>query len=390
MRGGPSRVVFAALVACVLLLLAGRAAITVRDAELSDFRCFYEAARLIGTGHDPYDQVTWAAVTKQDPDRLPPCPDSFLYPLWTAMAMVPLALLPEPAALAAWEVVLLACVLGGVALLSRTWAMLGGSRLLLLLLLASEPMFSAIANAQPGPVVFLGLAGVAYAVERGHDRSGAIAWCLLLIKPNIVMLALVALPVLLRARRFAGQVLISAAAITLVSLALVPTWPLDVVRGILGQRLLADLGLGTFSAAAQAAGLPSAVGVAASVLALVVFAAAVPHRRLRPREVVAVLTVGSFLITPYARPHDAVALAVAWAAGLACAAVASGRRRIVILMAVTAAAFVLPWAVTVLSLLGGPLSAHVLTALATAALVAYALRALDRRGPGSVVDAPVS
>src|SRR5205814_3910366 len=45
-----SNLVFIVLVACALLLLAGRAAVTVRDAELSDFRCFYEAGRLVRIG----------------------------------------------------------------------------------------------------------------------------------------------------------------------------------------------------------------------------------------------------------------------------------------------------------------------------------------------------
>lgn len=153
MRLGLSRIAFVALVAGSILLLAGRAAVTVRDAELSDFRCFYEAARIVGTGHDPYDRTIWVHATKQDPARLPPCPDTFAYPLWTAMAMVPLAVLPEPAALAVWEAVLLLCLLGAVALLSRTWELGGAGNLLLLMVLCSEPTFSAIANAQIGPVV---------------------------------------------------------------------------------------------------------------------------------------------------------------------------------------------------------------------------------------------
>lgn len=372
------RIAFVAVIAGSILLLAGRAAVTVRDAELSDFRCFYEAARIVGTGHDPYDRAIWADATKQDPTRLPPCPDTFAYPLWTAMAMVPLAVLPEPAALAAWEAVLLLCLLGAVALLSRTWQLTGGGNLLLLIVLGSEPTFSAIANAQLGPVVLLGLAAVAYALERGRMRFAAAAWCLLLMKPNIVVLAIAGLPTLARSRRFAGHVALDAIVITVASLALVHSWPIDVVREILGQRLLADLGLGTLSAAAQYAGLPAAVGIGASIVALTGFVLSLPRRPFRPRELVAVLAIASFLITPYARPHDEVALAVCWAAGLACAELATGRRRTVVRAAVVGTAIVLPWSVTLLSLLGGPLAAHVLTILASTGLVIYALR---RCGP---------
>jgi hypothetical protein len=366
---------FVGLVACALLLLAGRAAITVRDAELSDFRCFYEAARLVGAGLDPYDPAIWAGATKMDPTRLPPCPNTFAYPLWTPMVMAPLALLPEPAALAAWEVLLFACLVGGVACLARAWPMLGGARLLLVTLLWSQPAFSAIANAQLGPVVFLGLSALALAMERGRERVAAAAWCLLLIKPNIVVIALLGMP-LFRSRRFATYAIAFGSLILLLSLVLVPSWPLDVVREILGQQLLADRDLGTLSALAIVLGLPSAVGTAAAVATCVLFVIAIPRRRLRPRELVAVLAATSFLLTPYARPHDEVALAVCWASALALAKIVEGRLRSTLVGAVIGTALVLPWALTVLSLLGAPLAAHVLVILATAALTAYALRRL--------------
>ena len=370
-----SSLVFVALVACALLLLAGRAAVTVRDAELSDFRCFYEAGHLVRLGLDPYDPATWAAATKADPARLPPCPDSFAYPLWTAMAMAPLSVLPEPAALAVWEVVLLGCLVGGVAFLARAWPMRGGDKLLLPILLWSQPAFSAIANAQLGPVVFLGLAALALALERGRERAAAVAWCLLLMKPNIIVFAIFGMPVL-RSRRFAGYVVVAAFLISLASLALVPTWPVDVLRVIFGQQLLIDRDLGTLSALAIVLGLPSVVGVIAAVGTLVAFVALLPHRALRPRELVAALAAASFLVTPYARPHDEVVLAACWASALALANLADPPLRSRMVGAVIAIALVLPWAITVVSLFGAPLAAHVLISLATAALTAYALRRL--------------
>ena len=375
MRLRPSNVLFVVLVASAVLLLAGRAAVTVRDAELSDFRCFYEAGRLVRGGLDPYDPAIWATATKQDPTRLPPCPDTFAYPLWTAMAMAPLSVLTEPAALGAWEVVLFVSLVGGVAMLARAWPMLGGTKLLLPILLWSQPAFSAIANAQLGPIVFVGLAALALSLERGRVRAGAAAWCLLLIKPNIVVIALLGVP-LFRSRRFATYVVLFGVAILLVSLALVPTWPVDVLRVIFGQQLLADRDLGTLSALAIVLGLPSAVGVAAAVATLVLFVAVLPRRQFRPRELVAVLAASSFLVTPYARPHDEVALAVCWASALALARIVEGRLRSAVLGVVIGIALVLPWVLTVLSLFGAPLAAHVLVTLTTAALTVFALRRL--------------
>ena len=359
-----------------ILLLAGRAAVTVRDAETSDFRCFYEASRLVRVGLDPYDRATWAAATMADPQSIPPCAETFYYPLWTAIAMAPLSVLPEPTALALWEVVLLACVLAGVTFLALAWPMLGGSRVLLTIVLWSQPMFSAIANAQLGPVVFLGLASLALALERGRERAAAAAWCVLLIKPNIVAVVLAGVP-LLQSRRFARYVIGAAFVILLASLVLVPTWPVDVIRVILGQQLLADRDLGTFSALAVVLGLPAMVGLFAGVVSLVAFVVLLPRRVLRPRELVAVLVAASFLITPYARAHDEVAFAVCWAGALACAKGALRPLRIMIAAAVIAIAFVLPWALTIMSLLGAPLAAQVVISLATAALTVYALRRLE-------------
>jgi hypothetical protein len=287
--------------------------------------------------------------------------------------------LPEPAALGAWEVVLFASLIGGVAMLARAWPMVGGTKLLLPIVLWSQPAFSAIANAQLGPIVFVGLAGLAFFLERGRERAGAAAWCLLLIKPNIVAIALVGVP-LFRSRRFASYVVVFGTAILLLSLALVPTWPVDVLRVIFGQQLLADRDLGTLSALAIVLGLPSAVGIAAAVITLVAFVAVLPRRQLRPREIVAVLAAASFLVTPYARPHDEVALAVSWASALALANLVEGAVRSALVFAVVGVALVLPWTLTVLSLLGAPLALHILVTLATAILTAYSLR---RLGPVS-------
>src|SRR4029077_13585321 len=182
------------------------------------------------------------------------------------------------------------------------------------------------------------------------------------IKPNIVALVLLGVP-FFRSRRFAGYVVLFGSGILLLSLAAVPTWPIDVVRVILGEQLLADRDLGTLSAFAIVLGLPSAVGAAAAVVTCVVFVAFLPRRRLRPRELVAALSAASFLVTPYARPHDQVALAVCWASALALTRIVGGRLRSAMVGAVIGIALVLPWVLTVLAQLGAPLAAHVLVTL---------------------------
>jgi hypothetical protein len=366
------RVLFIAVVSCALLLLAGRAALTVRDAAMSDFRCFYEGGRLVRLGLDPYDRATWAAATGVDVEPHPPCAETFYYPLWTAMAMVPLSELSEPDALAVWEVVLVLCAVAGTVMLAKAWRPFGGNGLLLALVLCSQPMFSAVANAQFGPVVFFGLAALGLALDRSRDRLAAIAWAILLIKPNIIVGVLVGAP-LLRSRRFAASALAAGLVIFVASLLVVPTWPIDAARVILGQQLLIDRDLGTFWSFAIVLGLPSVIGTAVAVVALFAFAWALPRRPFAPHELVAILTVASFLITPYARAHDEIALALCWGSALALARVAPAERAQLVGGAL-AIGLGLPWLVTVLSLAGAPLAAHVLVTVASAALLAYALR----------------
>lgn len=380
MRPSASSALFVLLVAFALLLLGGRAAVTVRDADISDFRCFYEAGRLVAGGADPYDRSVWAEATITRPDRVPHCAKTFIYPLWTAVAMAPLSVLPERTALAVWEAVLFACALGAVGLIARTWPMLGGPKILLVTLLWSQPMFSAIGNAQFGPVILLGVAALGHALERGSVRTVAASWWLLLLKPHITALVMAGALIAI-SRRTALALITGTLVIAVATVVLDPTWPLDLIRENLDQQqLLGDRGLGTLWTLSADLGLPSIVGGGLGLLLSVGLAALLPRRRLRPREIIAALVAASFLLTPYARPHDLVVLAACWGAGLAAAkqAQVGDRRRLA--LAVIATGLVIPWAVTVLSLFGAPLSLYVLVSIATAALT---VAAIHRAGPPS-------
>jgi hypothetical protein len=56
---------------------------------------------------------------------------------------------------------------------------------------------------------------------------------------------------------------------------------------------------------------------------------------------------------------------------------AQGSLRSAMVASVVGIALVLPWVLTLLSLVGFPLAAHILITLATAALTAYSLRRLE-------------
>lgn len=367
------RPLFVVLVATAILLLAGRMAITVRDADISDFRCFYEAGRVVREGLDPYDREIWAAATRSDPQRLPPCDATFIYPAWTAVAMSPISLLPEPVALAAWEIFALACVLLGVAFTASVVEAPVGAALLVLALW-SEPVYSALANAQFGALLFFAIAAMTLALVRRREVGAVFAWCVLLLKPHVIALALVGTVVARRARPFAVFAVGAAIIIALVSLAILPSWPREVLVEAVSQRRLDDAGLDTFWGFAAATGLPSSLAIVAALASCAAMAALIPRRTLALPELVAVLVPASLLVVPYARTHDHVMLALPWGVVLGLASAAPPIPRRVLLFAVVLLAFALPWTLTILSYAGVPNGMRVLVPLASGLLAAAALR----------------
>lgn len=92
-------VLFAAVVATAVPIVAFSVALALAP-QPTDFMCFWSGAALVSRGQDPYDPGTWsAAVDGLFPNwlglpRRPPCPGSYGYPLWTAIATLPLGILP--------------------------------------------------------------------------------------------------------------------------------------------------------------------------------------------------------------------------------------------------------------------------------------------------------
>lgn len=365
-----ARAAFVDLVALAILLLVALAIVTVRDADLSDFRCLYEAGRLVRLGEDPYDRATWAAAVASDPARLPPCNEAFVYPLWTAVLFSGASLVPVRVAVAVWEVATLLFLAASAGLLARAWRAPGLARPLLALVLLSQPAFSLVANAQLGGLVLLALAALSLALARRHATGASGAWLLLLVKPHVTIAPLVG--ALAASRRFAALAATGAAAVLAATLIVRPSWPVELAREIVAQRRLGDPGLDTLWGLAAALDLPGfAAPVAAAAAAATVWLA-LPRRRLDPRELLAALIPVSLVITPYGRAHDQVALAVAWGAALV-AAEAAGARRARIVTATALVALALPWTLTALSQAGLPIAMRVLVPYASGLLVAYAL-----------------
>ncbi|HUQ16856.1 MAG TPA: hypothetical protein VM070_03625, partial [Candidatus Saccharimonadales bacterium] len=85
----------------VLLLLAGAiAANSARSHASHDFFCFWSGGRLVLHGDSPYDRAAWAAATgglqpgREGTLTAGACTARYAYPLWTAVALLPVGALP--------------------------------------------------------------------------------------------------------------------------------------------------------------------------------------------------------------------------------------------------------------------------------------------------------
>ncbi len=367
-----------------IAILAGTvAAATNAWYQTSDFFCLYHGARSLVLGHDPYDEVWWHSVTGGlYPNPLggvapSSCPGRYGYPLWTAVAMLPIGALPlEPAAIM-WESLSIAAALAGG---WWSWrAARGPSRLGPLyaaLLVSSQPFWLLIVYGQITGVM-LGLAGaLALLLARQRERAAGIALSWLALKPQIVVLAVPAIAlsaIVGRRLRLLAAAAATAAVMVILPMAFVPGWPLEWSDELSGRRIRVVSLLPT--AWGLAGDVLGASWIGAILIALVVAATWVLVRRVRIDRVglLALSLPLSLFATPYAWTYDFLVLAVSWSVVLARAVSPRGVRPWLLLVTV-ALAGPIPWILYAIAFarLNETLSASV--SAATALLVAFALR----------------
>jgi hypothetical protein len=355
----------------------------VRDARVTDFFCFWTAARLVISGEDPYDPSVWTAATagtvidQSGRERSAPCPGRSGYPFTTSVALAPLGALPLGPAAVLWQALLIGGALCGIALV---WRALGGepsgAGLFAALVFASQPFAFTLITGQFGGLL-LGLVGVTIALEASRPRLAGAVFALLALKPHVVALALLAFPLqwLRRGPRaaLAGTGVVAVALFGL-SLALRPAWPASWLGEIGGHRLEMTTGVPTIWSLAALLTGDARLGIVAIVTVAAVYTLALRGRRLAAVDVAAVALVGTLLISPYAGGHDQVLLAPAWGAVLATAPRLVAWRRLALLGALVLCASVLPWFIYMDALLNRPNdTASALVILATALVHAAAL-----------------
>lgn len=338
---------------------------------------------MLSLGLDPYDEKTWGpAVSVPLPsvyggDALPPCPGRYGYPLWTAVALIPLGVLPIEAAATLWLALSLGSVVAGLAL---TWRAAATTKryaaLFAVAVIMSQPFWTFVLSGQISGLI-VGVAGATlWSLARRREALGGVTLLLGALKPQLVALTVPASllqAALARRWRFVVAAVATGIAMVLVPVAFVPGWPIEWL-GEVGTRRLRVVG-----------DMPTAWGFANHILgdarwgalllvALVGLLAWLTRRRLDGVSLFVLSLPLSLLATPYAWSYDHLVLAVAWGFIFARAASAVTRGA-ALLSAGLLVSCVLPWVMYALSFSRGEEALTAIVPALTAVTVAFAMRA---------------
>lgn len=307
-----------------------------------DFAQYWLAARAALAGVDPYDPATWRAlheaIGSAGGEVIPGY--GFFYPMTTAAAALPVALLPLPLAAALWFVSAIAAAAVVIAaILRRVCPAARGRDAALVLALA--------ALMQPGYVIgdgnvtrhLTGAVGGAILLAAGHPFAAGALLGIGALKPQLFLLAgpafVLFAPAAARARLVSGAV-VTVGLLLAASLAIAPSWiPRWIdeaarLRGAYGVTNVWSLFPGP---------------VAATLVGLGIVALLVWWRRARPPFALAcgAALALSVLAAPYAVPYDTAMLLVGVAAVVGTIAPLPRPTRAIVSVALVATSPVLQW-----------------------------------------------
>jgi hypothetical protein len=342
----------AGLIAIAVLVLATGAtiALVAGSWRYHDLWCFYHGGEAVLRGVDPYDPPTWLALT-DDPTRFAgirvvkaPCPGAFGYPYWSALAFAPLALLPYDIAAGVWGALLIAGVVGGIALAARATG--APPPLVAVFTLGSVPLLQVLVFGQLTGLLFpfVGLSLLPPAVRAGASLG------VLALKPQLV--AIFATALTLRAlrrgdRRFVAAAVATVGLLVVASLALLPSWPLEWWREILTNRVEIARPMPTAWGLSLLLFGEAAWGAAQVALLVGLVLIVARGRHVDAVASGAIVLAVSLFAAPYVGGYDQLFLVVPWAVVLAAAARSAPGRRRVLLGTMLVVAILGPWALVV-------------------------------------------
>lgn len=304
---------------------------------INDFVGLLAGGRAILSGVDPYDRTAWTAFATSVGQ--PPETAVFGYPPWTALAFVPLALLPTAAASLVWTAGGLAAATVSCVTLARRagWPVVPSA----LLAAASWPAILVFLQGQWGYLLVALAVVVILALDAGREGRAGVAWGLMVLaKPHLFVLGSLVLGViaLARHRRAALAAAATVAAGVVAGTVAAPGWLAPYLAIVLtrrGARQTQEPNLAGLAGDLAGDAWPILWTIAVVLLALAVLSAARRAPRAQRGRVFVGGTIAlSVLAAPYSWSYDhylAVPLAMAT---LGLAALRPERERLVLTVCV--------------------------------------------------------
>ena len=291
-----------------------------------DFRGSYAAARVFAAGANPYDYDLVAQVLLEVTGEMGNNP--YYYPPWFAWLFVPLIALPFQVARAVWMILNVAVWMFGLWQLGRlvAWPLIRWQRYALFMLTTFSFAWITWRYEQAGILVFAILIALILSIQR-HDWVWSGVWlALLLVKPNVtfIVAAGIILWLFCRGARQAVSVMFLTLIVLLsVSTLITPDWFQPFFEDGFGQGLTVALDgpdrvvavriNTTFPDWLRTLGIENPIrvlfyGVAISA-GIVVFLGII-YRSESFLELVSILLLLSYALTPYALQYDYPPLAI--------------------------------------------------------------------------------
>jgi len=175
-------VVFAVGMLVVLLALSFPA-----FGAFSDFPEYYSAAKMIlsGTGAQIYDLKTFSVVEQNFFPELNGRIVGFFVPPFAMAWIIPIGLIPLPAAIYVWKLILISALVASVVLLSKAFSLTRVGVLYLVAVTAlSGATYEALRIDQLATVLLFGLSLYVYGVKRDNQLLSAFGLALMFLKPQ--------------------------------------------------------------------------------------------------------------------------------------------------------------------------------------------------------------
>ena len=205
-----------------------------------DFRGYYAAARVLLIGGNPYDYSLVASVLLDVTGRAGNNP--FYYPLWFGWFITPLAWMPFEVARAAWMIFNWATWIWGLIRLQQLldWPRTGWRNWLMNLLATSIFAWTTWKFEQTGILLFAIMVEILIAFRKQQPYRMGFYLALALIKPNIMLLPVIAIGAWLMRNKNLRPVAVMLAILTglvIITTLVTPDWYQPMLQPPFGQGL---------------------------------------------------------------------------------------------------------------------------------------------------------